>query len=98
AERLQSKLTGTSEHVLASRPTENPEAHELYLKGRYFWNKRTTENLKKAIDYFKQAIGEDPAYALAYSGLADAHVVLPFYSAISPKDDAGEALAAARKA
>jgi TolB-like protein/class 3 adenylate cyclase/Flp pilus assembly protein TadD len=98
AERLQAKLTGSAEHVLASRPTENPKAHELYLKGRYFWNKRTTENLKKAIDYFEQAIGEDPAYALAYSGLADAHAVLPFYSAISPKDDAREALAAARKA
>jgi len=50
AERLKAKLTGSAEHVLASRPTENPEAHQLYLKGRYFWNKRTTENLQKAID------------------------------------------------
>ena len=56
-EKLQAKLTDSAEHVLASRPTENPEAHQLYLKGRYFWNKRTTENLKKAIDYFEQAIG-----------------------------------------
>jgi TolB-like protein len=47
ADRLKAKLTGTAEHVLASRPTENPEAHQLYMKGRYFWNKRTTENLKK---------------------------------------------------
>src|SRR6266536_2755355 len=98
AERLQAKLTGTAEHVLASRPTENAEAHELYLKGRYFWNKRTTENLKKAIDYFEQAIGKDPAYALAYSGLADVHAVLPYYAATPPKDDAQKALAAARKA
>ena len=98
AERLQAKLTGTAEHVLASRPTENPEAHQLYLKGRYFWNKRTTENLKKAIDYFEQAIAKDPAYAVAYSGLADAHAVLPYYAATSPKDDAGKALAAAGKA
>ena len=98
AERLQAKLTGTAEHVLASRPTENPEAHQLYLKGRYFWNQRTTDNLKKAIDYFEQAIGKDPAYALAYSGLADAHAVLPYYAATSPKDDAGKALAAAGKA
>ena len=97
-ERLQAKLTGSAEHVLASRPTENPEAHELYLRGRYFWNKRTTENLTKAIDYFEQAIVEDPAYALAYSGLADAHAVLPFYAGTPPKDDAGKALAAARKA
>ena len=98
AERLQAKLTGTAEHVLASRPTENPEAHQLYLKGRYFWNKRTTENLKKAIDFFEQAIAKDPAYAVAYSGLADAHAVLPYYAATSPKDDAGKALAAAGKA
>src|SRR6266550_3690916 len=98
AERLKAKLTGTAEHVLASRPTENPEAHQLYLKGRYFWNKRTTENLQKAIDYFEQAIGKDPAYALAYSGLADVHAVLPYYAATPPKDDAQKALAAARKA
>ena len=98
AERLKAKLTGTAEHVLASRPTENPEAHQLYMKGRYFWNKRTTENLKKAIDYFEQAIGKDPAYALAYSGLADVHEVLPYYAATPPKDDAQKALAAARKA
>src|SRR6478752_3580051 len=98
AERLKAKLTGTAEHVLASRPTENPEAHQLYMKGRYFWNKRTTENLKKAIDYFEQAIEKDPAYALAYSGLADVHEVLPYYAATPPKDDAQKALAAARKA
>jgi TolB-like protein/Flp pilus assembly protein TadD len=98
AERLKAKLTGTAEHVLASRPTENPEAHQLYMKGRYFWNKRTTENLKKAIDYFEQAIGKDPAYALAYSGLADVHAVLPYYAATAPKDDAQKALAVARKA
>jgi len=98
AEKLKAKLTGTAEHVLASRPTENPEAHQLYMKGRYFWNKRTTENLKKAIDYFEQAIGKDPAYALAYSGLADVHTVLPYYAATPSKDDAQNALAAARKA
>ena len=98
AERMKANLTGTAEHVLASRPTENPEAHQLYMKGRYFWNKRTTENLTKAIDYFEQAIGKDPAYALAYSGLADVHEVLPYYAATPPKDDAQNALAAARKA
>jgi TolB-like protein/Flp pilus assembly protein TadD len=98
AERLQARLTDSAEHVLASRPTENPEAHQLYLKGRYFWNKRTTENLQKAIDYFEQAIGKDPAYALADSGLADVHAVLPYYAATPPKDDAQKALAAARKA
>ncbi len=68
AEKLQAKLTGSAEQVLASRPTDDPEAHRLYLKGRYFWNKRNPENLKKAIDYFERAIAQDPAYALAYSG------------------------------
>src|SRR5438874_9090164 len=98
AERMKANLTGTAEHVLASRQTENPEAHQLYMKGRYLWNKRTTENLQKAIDYFEQAIGKDTAYALAYSGLADVHAVLPYYAATPPKDDAQKALAAARKA
>ena len=98
AQKLQAKLTGSAEHVLASRPTEDPEAHQLYMKGRYFWNKRNPENLKKAIDYFEQAIAQDPAYALAYSGLADAHAVFPYYASTPPKDDARKALAAARKA
>src|ERR1700736_342181 len=56
ADQLQAKLTGSAKQALASRPTENPEAHELYLKGRYFWNRRTEENLKKALGYFQQAI------------------------------------------
>ena len=98
AETLQAKLTGTAEHVLASRPTENPEAHQLYLKGRFFWNKRTTENIRKAIDYFQQAIEQDPAYALAYAGLGDAHAILPIYASTAPNEDVPAALAAARKA
>lgn len=97
-EILQAKLTGSAEHVLASRPTQNPEAHQLYLKGRYFWNKRTAANLRKAIEYFEQATEKDPNYALAYSGLADAHSLLPTYAATAPKDDIPQALAAARKA
>jgi len=86
--------------VLASRPTENPEAHELYLKGRYFWNRRTGENLKKAIDYFQQAIGNDANYALAYAGLADCHVLLPVYPELgsNPRDELPRALEAAQKA
>ena len=52
--------------MLAWRPTEDPEAHQLYMKGRYFWNKRNPENLKKAIEYFERAIAQDPAYALAF--------------------------------
>ncbi|MEP6975393.1 MAG: tetratricopeptide repeat protein, partial [Spartobacteria bacterium] len=98
AETLQAKLTGSAAQVLASRPTENPEAHQLYLKGRYFWNKRNVENLKKAISYFQQAIDLDPNYALAYAGLGDAHALLPIYAGTAPKNDIPKALAAARKA
>src|SRR5437588_201594 len=58
ADALQAKLSRAAEHVLASRPTENPEAHELYLKGRYFWNRRTGANLQKAVGYFEQAIAK----------------------------------------
>ena len=100
ADTLQAKLTGSEQHVIASHPTENPEAHEYYLKGRYFWNRRTGANLQKAADYFQQAIGKDPAYALAYSGLADCHVLLPAYAELgsNPRDELPKALDAARKA
>jgi TolB-like protein/Tfp pilus assembly protein PilF len=100
ADALQAKLSSSAEHVLASRPTENPEAHELYLKGRYFWNRRTGTNLQKAVGYFEQAIGKDPKYALAYSGLADCHVLLPAYPELgsNPRDELPKALQAALKA
>jgi TolB-like protein/Flp pilus assembly protein TadD len=100
ADTLQAKLNSSAEQVLASRPTDNPEAHELYLKGRYFWNRRTGENLRKAADYFQQAINLDPSYALAYSGLADCHVLLPLYPGLgsNPRDELPKALEAARKA
>jgi TolB-like protein/Tfp pilus assembly protein PilF len=100
ADTLQAKLNGTAAQVLASRPTDNPEAHELYLKGRYFWNRRTGANLKKAADYFQQAIEKDPNYALAYAGLADCHVLLPAYAELgsNPHDELPKALAAARQA
>ena len=100
ADTLQAKLSSSAEHVLASRPTENPEAHELYLKGRYFWNRRTGANLQKAADYFQQAIGKDSKYALAFSGLADCHVLLPAYAELgsNPRVELPKALDAARKA
>jgi TolB-like protein/Flp pilus assembly protein TadD len=100
ADTLQAKLSSSAEHVLASRPTDNPEAHELYLKGRYFWNRRTGANLQKAVGYFEQAIEKDPKYALAYSGLADGHVLLPVYPELGsyPRDEMPKALAAAHKA
>src|SRR5437764_2551005 len=86
ADVLQAKLTGSEQHVIAARPTTNGEAHQLYLKGRFFWNKRTGNDLKKSIDYFEQAIAADPTYALAYAGVADGYVWLPGYTAGTPRD------------
>ena len=98
ADMLQAKLTGSEQHVIAARPTENTEAHQLYLKGRFFWNKRTGNDLKKSIDYFEQAIAADPNYALAYAGVADGYVWLPGYTAGTPRDSYPKAKAAAKKA
>jgi TolB-like protein/Flp pilus assembly protein TadD len=95
---LQAKLSGSEQHAIAARPTENTEAHQLYLKGRFFWNKRTGNDLKKSIDYFQQAIAADPSYALAYAGVADAYVFLPGYTAGTPQDCYPKAMAAAKKA
>src|SRR5438552_9108163 len=98
ADVLQAKLTGSEQHVIAARPTANTEAHQLYLKGRFFWNKRTGGDLKKSIDYFEQAIAADPNYALAYAGVADGYVWLPGYTAGAPRDCYPKATAAAKKA
>jgi TolB-like protein/Flp pilus assembly protein TadD len=98
ADTLQAKLSGSEQHAIAARPTENTEAHQLYLKGRFFWNKRTGNDLKKSIDYFQQAISADPNYALAYAGVADAYVFLPGYTAGAPRDCYPKAMAAAKKA
>jgi TolB-like protein/Flp pilus assembly protein TadD len=98
AETLRAKLTSSEQHAIAARPTENTEAYQLYLKGRFFWNKRTGEDLKKAAAYFNQAIAADPKYALAYVGLADAYVLMPFYGAGAPRDCYPKAKAAAKKA
>jgi TolB-like protein/Tfp pilus assembly protein PilF len=98
AETLQAKLTGSEKTAIAKRPTENPEAHELYLKGRFFWNKRTGADLRTAIEYFNQALGKDPNYALAYAGLADSYCLLSAYGAASRLDSLPQAKAAAEKA
>jgi TolB-like protein/Flp pilus assembly protein TadD len=98
AETLQAKLTGLERAAIAKRPTENPEAHELYLKGRFFWNKRTGADIRTAIDYFNQALGKDPTYALAYAGLSDSYHHLPVYGAASPADSMPQAKEAAKKA
>ena len=76
---LRVKLAGADEQKLSKKYTNNTEAYELYLKGRFYWNKRTLKDLEKALDYFNQAIALDPNYVLAYAGLADAYVLIPSY-------------------
>jgi len=83
---LMLKLSGEERKQLTKRHTENSEAYRLYLKGRYFWNKRLVEGLKKAGEYFQLATELDPDYALAYVGIADCYNMLSFFSGFSPKD------------
>ena len=96
--KLRVKLSGAEEQRLAKSYTVNVEAYQLYLKGRFHWNKRTVKDLEKAIDYFNQAIALDPNYALAHAGLADVYVVLPLYRKVPLQEEAGKALQAATKA
>jgi TolB-like protein/tetratricopeptide (TPR) repeat protein len=95
---LQAKLTGSEKNSMAKTPTVNPEAYELYLKGRFFWNKRTGDDLRKSIEYLKQAVAKDPGYALAYAALADSYGLLRFYGGASPAESVVPAEAAAKKA
>ena len=95
---LRLKLSSAEQSRLGNLHTANAEAYELYLKGRFYWNKRTGEALKQSVDYFNQAIEKDPNYALAYVGLADAYIVIPFFSVGSPQDTYPKAKAAARRA
>jgi eukaryotic-like serine/threonine-protein kinase len=97
ADKLRSKLSGTEKQQVTKQGTQNPEAYQLYVKGRYNWNKRTSADIKTAISYFNQALDKDPGYALAYSGLADAYGVLTNYGS-DPNDVTPKASAAAEKA
>ena len=81
---LRLRLTGEEKRRLTRGSTRNAEAYQLYLNGRFHWNKRTGEELNKAIGYFNQSIEKDPNYALAYVGLADAYLVLPEYGSMAP--------------
>jgi serine/threonine protein kinase/tetratricopeptide (TPR) repeat protein len=97
-DKLKPKLLRGEKGRLMKRHTENLEAYNLYLKGLYFWNKRTEEGMRKGMDYFQQAIENDPTYALAYVGLADAFCQLGRYGVLPPKEAFPKAKAAARKA
>jgi serine/threonine protein kinase len=96
--RLRLKLTGQDQEKLTKRYTENADAYRFYLKGRYFWNQRLTESLKKAAEFFEQAVAVDPLYAKAYSGLADCYTMLSIYHELSPQEAFPRATAAARRA
>ena len=98
AETLQARLTGSEKSSIAKTPTVNPEAYELYLRGKFFAEKRTGADLRKSIEYYDQAIAKDPGYPLAYVGLADSHLLLTAYGAISTKEAASPARAALKKA
>jgi TolB-like protein/Tfp pilus assembly protein PilF len=98
ADTLQAKLTGSERNAIASKPTENPEAYQLYLRGRFFWNKRTAPDLRKAINLFEEAVAKDPHYAQAYAAIAQSWLLLPAYEDSAPKDCFPKAQTAAEKA
>jgi serine/threonine-protein kinase len=95
AEKLRGRLTGDEQRRVTRNYTQNVEAYELYLRGRYHWNKRTAVGLRQAIDYFRQAIERDPNYALAYSGLADSYSNLQGYAGVPASEVVPRARAAA---
>jgi TolB-like protein len=98
SDKLRLRLTGASEKLLAKRYSENTEAYQLYLKGRYYWNQRTEEGLKRGIQYFNQAIAKDPGFALAYAGLADCYINLGSNSYLMLGDTIPQGKTAAAKA
>ena len=97
-EALKVKLVGEQQKQLIKRYTENLEAYHLYLKGRYYWNQRVPGALKKAHEYFQQALAEDPNYALAYTGLADCYLVRGYFGISPPKEVMPQAKASVLKA
>ncbi len=98
SDKLHLRPTGEQQKRLSKHGTENTEAYQLYLKGRYYWNRRTADLLKKANEYFQQAIDKDPAYGLAYAGLAESYALFNFYEVLPPSESCPKAKAAAMKA
>jgi tetratricopeptide (TPR) repeat protein len=95
---LKAKLTGAEETKVAKSATADPEAYQAYLKGRYYWNRRTAENIRKAIEQFKSATDRDPNYALAFVGLADCYGVLNEYAGIPSSETLPQSKAYAERA
>ena len=98
SDQLRVKLTGEEKKRLAEHATENSEAYQLYVKGRYYLEKRTRESLYKAVDEFNQAIGKDPNYAQAYAGSADAYIILLDRGIIPTSEAAPKIRSAAQRA
>jgi eukaryotic-like serine/threonine-protein kinase len=98
ANQIEIKLTPEERVLLTSARPVNPEAQELYLQGRYWWNKRTPEGLEKGLEYFKEAIAKDPTYAAAYSGIADSYILLGNLDLLESSVAISEAMAAAKRA
>ncbi len=98
ASEIRVNLSAQEQARLASTRPIDPEAYRLYLKGRYYWNKRSLEGFQKAIEYFQQATAKDPAYALAYVGLADTYTYFSFFDVVPPREAMPKAKAAAARA
>lgn len=98
SERLRSRLTTEEQQEVAKTNTASSEAQQLYLKGRFYWNKRNIKDFERAEEYFTKAIEADPGYAQAYSGLADTYTLKPYYGNFRPKDFFPKARQAAQKA
>ena len=97
-EKLKVKLLGGEHEQIVKRSTDNLDAYNLYLKGRYHWNKRTEQGMRKGLEYFQQAAEEDPAYVLPYTGIADCYNLLGWYGYVAPKEAFPKAKVAAEKA
>ena len=95
---LRPALSGVEQHQASKQFTASPEAYQLYLKGRFYWNKRSPDDFQKAIAFFQEAIEKDPNYALAYSGLADSYALQAAYSGVPAREVMPKAKAAALKA
>ncbi len=97
-EKLRLRLSGEQQQQLVKRETSNPEAYQFYLRGRYYWNKRSADGIRKAIQEFQQAVDHDPNYALGYVGLADSYLVLEEYAGVPATEALPKGQAAAQRA
>ncbi|MDX6445444.1 MAG: eukaryotic-like serine/threonine-protein kinase [Blastocatellia bacterium] len=96
--KLKTRLSGAEEQKVAKNYTQNAEAYQLYLQGRFFWNKRTPQTIQKSIEYFQKAIEKDPNYALGYAGLSDGYALLAYYGGAPAQEALPKAREAALKA